>query len=224
MSEAVPLGRLERLPAREVWKHEALDFTPWLRENIDQLGEALGLEIGNDVQSEVAVGVFYADLLGVDSGSHAAILIENQLEPTDHSHLGQLLTYAGGLDSRTLVWVSPDVREEHRQALTWLNENTNADVRLFGVEIELLRIDGSVPAPHFKVVAAPNEWQKVRRARAVGSVPLPASDRAERYRAFWAQLLRELAQRQSCARRCTSTWAIATGTRRSSMHSAQTVG
>src|SRR4051794_406137 len=103
MPEPVVLGRLERLPAREVWKHEALDFTPWLRDNIDQLGEALGLEIVSEVQAEVAVGVFYADLLGVDSGSQAAILIENQLEPTDHGHLGQLLTYAGGLDSRTLA-------------------------------------------------------------------------------------------------------------------------
>src|ERR1700722_16213225 len=118
------LGRLERIDAREVWKDEARDFTPWLREHINLLGEALGLEIDADVQREVPVGLFSADLLGSELGSGATILVENQLEATDHGHLGQLLTYAGGLDARVLVWLAPTVRDEHRQALLWLNEHS----------------------------------------------------------------------------------------------------
>jgi hypothetical protein len=186
------LGSLERLDAREVWKSEPYEFTPWLRHNIALLGQALGIEIDAEVQQEVAVGLFSADLLGTDLGSSAAVLIENQLEQTDHSHLGQLLTYAGGLDSRILVWVSPNVREEHRQALTWLNENTSEDVLFFAVEIELLRIDGSKPAPHFKVVAAPNEWQKSKRVRSGPGGSGAASERNERYREFWATVIAAL--------------------------------
>lgn len=186
------LGSLERLDAREVWKSEPYEFTPWLRQNISLLGQALGIEIDAEVQQEVAVGLFSADLLGTDLGSSAAILIENQLEQTDHSHLGQLLTYAGGLDSRILVWVSPSVREEHRQALTWLNENTSEDVLFFAVEIELLRIDGSRPAPHFKVVAAPNEWQKSKRVRATTGGSASSSERNERYRDFWSTVVATL--------------------------------
>jgi hypothetical protein len=191
MTEPV-LGSLERLDARAVWKSEPYEFTPWLRQNISLLGQALGIEIDAEVQQEVAVGLFSADLLGTDLGSSAAILIENQLEQTDHSHLGQLLTYAGGLDSRILVWVSPSVREEHRQALTWLNENTSEDVLFFAVEIELLRIDGSRPAPHFKVVAAPNEWQKSKRVRAATGGSASSSERNERYRDFWATVVAAL--------------------------------
>lgn len=195
MSEPI-LGTLERLDAREVWKNEAYDFTPWLRANIALIGEALGVEIDPEVQQEVAVGLFSADLLGTDLGSQAAILIENQLDQTNHSHLGQLLTYAGGLDSKILVWVSPSVRDEHRQALTWLNENTTEDILFFGVEIELLRIDGSKPAPHFKVVAAPNEWQKSKRVRAGGGGTPATTERNQRYRDFWAGVISELRERE----------------------------
>jgi hypothetical protein len=186
----IALGTLERLDAREVWTNEAYDFTPWLRRHIHVLGQALGLEIDVDVQQEVAVGLFSADLLGTDLGSSASILIENQLAQTDHSHLGQLLTYAGGLDTSILVWVSTKVREEHRQALTWLNERTHEDVFFFAVEIELLRIDGSKPAPHFKVVVAPNEWQKSTAPRSVASRSgTLSSERGERYKEFWRGLL-----------------------------------
>ncbi len=182
------LGILKRLDAREAWKSEPYDFTPWLRHNIGLLGQALGLEIDAEVQQEVAVGLFSADLLGTGLSSRAAILIENQLEQTDHSHLGQLLTYAGGLDARILVWVSTKVREEHRQALIWLNENTREDVLIFGVEIELLRIDDSRPAPHFRIVVEPNEWQKGQQ-RVTNPGSATVSEKSQRYRAFWADLL-----------------------------------
>jgi hypothetical protein len=189
----IDLGTLERLDARQVWQNEAYDFTPWLRQHIHVLGQALGLEIDVDVQQEVAVGLFSADLLGTDLGSSASILIENQLAQTDHSHLGQLLTYAGGLGTSILVWVSTKVREEHRQALTWLNEQTHEDVLFFAVEIELLRIGDSKPAPHFKVVVAPNEWQKSKAPR--GSAPRSgalSSERGDKYKEFWRGLLREI--------------------------------
>lgn len=194
------LGALERLDAREVWKSEAYDFTPWLREHVHLLGEALGLEIDVDVQREIAVGLFSADLLGTDLGSGLSILIENQLEQTDHSHLGQLLTYAGGLGTSIVVWVSTKVREEHRQALLWLNEVTREDVLFFGVEIELLRVDGSKPAPHFKVVVAPNEWQKTASSRSSTSRSGTLSpERGERYKEFWRGLLEEILRRDARA-------------------------
>jgi hypothetical protein len=191
----VQLGALERLDAREVWKDEGRDFTPWLRDNIHLLAEALGLEIDADVQREVPVGLFSADLLGSELGSGATILVENQLEATDHGHLGQLLTYAGGLDARVLVWVAPTFRDEHRQALLWLNEHTEGDVRFFAVEVELVRIGGSLPAPNFRVVVAPTEWGKTLTGR--GSVARGMSpERVERYRAFFRDFLAAVLTRE----------------------------
>lgn len=193
MADAV-LGALERIDAREVWKDEARDFTPWLRDNIHLLGEALGVEIDADVQREVPVGLFSADLLGSELGSGGTVLIENPLEATDHGHLGQLLTYAGGLDARVLVWLAPTVRDEHRQALLWLNEHTDGDLRFFAVEVELLRIDNSRPAPHFRVVVAPTEWGKVRGSR-TGTGRGMSSERVEKYRAFFRDFLADVLAR-----------------------------
>jgi len=183
-----------------VWKSERYEFTPWLRENISLLGKALGLEIDVDVQREVTVGMFSADLVGTDLGSNASILVENQLEQTDHSHLGQLITYAAGLGTDVIVWVSTKVREEHRQAFLWLNEKTHEDMLFFAVEIELLQIDGSKPAPHFKVVVSPNEWQKSgapasNRTQGRGL----STERGERYKEFWRGLLAEILDRDAQA-------------------------
>ena len=189
MSDA--LGQIERVDPRSYWKNEAADFTPWLRENITGLATALGLELDPNVDSEVSVGPFSADLVATDLGSGAIVLVENQLEQTDHSHLGQLITYAGGLGATEVIWVSPTFRDQHRQALTWLNEMTVEDVRFFGVEIELLRIGDSPLAPNFKVVVAPSEWQKATKASASSKT----SERNQRYRAFWAALLAELHER-----------------------------
>ena len=187
------LGTIARVDPRSVWGSEPHEFTPWLRENIDLLGKALGLEIDAGVQQEVAVGLFSADLLGTDVASNAGILIENQLEATDHDHLGKLLTYAAGLDAGVLVWVSTAMREEHRQALTWLNERSLETTLFFGVEIELLSVDGSKPAPNFKVAVAPNEWQKAGTAARVGRSR--TSERNERYKAFWAETIRAVKSR-----------------------------
>ncbi|WP_084793826.1 DUF4268 domain-containing protein [Actinokineospora bangkokensis] len=159
------LGRLERLGGvREVWPDEAVDFTPWLAENIDVLSDAIGLPL-TVVAQEVAVGEFRLDIHAVDADGQA-VVIENQLGPSDHSHLGQLLVYASGLEAATAVWITTRLREDHRSALTWLNERTDAGVRAFGVELSLARIGDSVPAPVLDVVVEPNEWARATKKTA----------------------------------------------------------
>ena len=158
------LGVLTRGHPREVWANEAQNFTPWLEEHIDLLGEALGMDL-EITGREVAVGDFSLDLLGKETGTDRVVIIENQLERTDHDHLGKMLTYAGGLDARVVVWVSGHVRDEHREAIHWLNEQTTDAVAFFAVELEVLKIDDSLPALRFNIVAQPSEFQRqvVRR-------------------------------------------------------------
>jgi hypothetical protein len=153
------LGKLLRVDLRDVWKHEAIDFTPWLVEHIDLIGEVLGLDL-EVVGREQAVGDFAVDILARDLGRNKRVVIENQLEETDHAHLGQLITYAAGLEAGVVVWVSRNVREEHRQALDWLNRGDGASTEYFGVVVELLQIDGSKPAVNLRVVASPNNWSR----------------------------------------------------------------
>lgn len=155
------LGRLERVPLRDIWKSEASDFTPWLAqpEHIALLGEALGLELEVEAQ-EKDVGPFRADILCKETGSDAWVLIENQLERTDHTHLGQLLTYAAGLEAVIVVWIAERFTEEHRAALDWLNEIANEKLRCFGLEVELWKIGTSPVAPKFNVVSQPNDWAR----------------------------------------------------------------
>ena len=177
------LGTIKRIDAREVWKHEALEFTPWLKENITLLGSALGLDL-DLVESEVPVGPFSADLVAKDVSNNRWVVIENQLAPTDHSHLGQLLTYGAGTEASVFVWISPQFHEEHRAALDWLNEHSGEDVLFFGVVIELLAVDDSKPAPNFKLVSFPNEWRK-RSPGARG----PVSQKGAAYAEFFGDLL-----------------------------------
>jgi hypothetical protein len=155
------LGRLEKIDLREIWRTEALDFTPWLarEENIAILSETLGLDLEVEAQ-ERNVGPFRADILCKDLDDNSWVLIENQLERTDHGHLGQLLTYASGLTAVTIVWVAAQFTEEHRAALDWLNEITDEKFQFFGLEVELWRIGDSPAAPKFNVVSKPNHWSK----------------------------------------------------------------
>ena len=156
------LGRLERVDLREVWASEASDFTPWLagEENIAILGDVIGLDLEVEAQ-EKEVGPFRADILCRDTSSDSWVLIENQLERTDHTHLGQLLTYASGLSAVTVVWVAQRFTDEHRAVLDWLNEVTDATINFFGLEIELWRIGSSDVAPKFNIVSKPNDWTRV---------------------------------------------------------------
>lgn len=179
-------GKLKRLSLREAWSHEALEFTPWLEENIGLLNEALGLELEVKGREE-NVGDFSVDLLAEDLNSQKTAIIENQLEGTDHSHLGQLVTYAAGYGAGIVIWISESIREEHRQALEWLNEHSTEAIAFFGVIVEALQIEDSPLAINFRSVVAPNEWQK--QARTVGA---KRSERAEAYREFFQPLIDEL--------------------------------
>ena len=158
---AEELGRLIKVPLRDFWEGEASDFTPWLadEENIGLLGETIGVELEVEAQ-ERSVGPFRADILCKDTVTDSWVLIENQLERTNHTHLGQLLTYAAGLDAVTVVWIAERFTEEHRAALDWLNEITDEGFSFFGLEIELWRIGDSPMAPKFNVVSHPNDWTK----------------------------------------------------------------
>ena len=155
------LARLEAIDPRTYWKNEATAFTPWLAqgENIRLLGDTIGLELELEAR-EQGVGPFRADLLCKSTVDDSWVLIENQLEQTDHSHLGQLLTYAAGLQAVTIVWIARKMTDEHRAALDWLNEVTDTRINFFGLEIELWRISGSPLAPKFNVVSKPNDWTK----------------------------------------------------------------
>ena len=159
-----PLGTLESVYIRDVWQGESLHFTPWLAqlENLERLGVALSMAL-QPVGTETPVGPFYADIVCTNLNDGSTVLIENQLERTDHKHLGQIFTYAAGLDAVTIIWISPQFTEEHRAAIDWLNRITLDNFSFFGVEIELWRIGNSPPAPKFNIVAKPNDWTRAMR-------------------------------------------------------------
>lgn len=195
---AISVGRLERVDARTVWAHEERDFTPWLLEHADYLAEALGIDLELEA-AEHRVGPFELDLIGRDVATGTVLIVENQLAPTDHGHLGQLLTYAAGADAATVVWIATRFGEQHRQAVDWLNQRTDEETHFFAVELELLRIGDSLPAPHLKVVAAPNDWQK--SARRAGQAARTGG-KAALYASFWPKLVARLnADRPAWTRR-----------------------
>ena len=164
MAKEYQLGRLEKVDLRKVWANEARDFTPWLarEENISRLSEAIGIDLEVE-DTEKAVGSFSADILCQEANSDHRVLIENQFGKTDHDHLGKLITYAAGLDAVTIIWISSNIRDEHRAALDWLNDNTTRNIKFLGIEIELYRIGNSPIAPNFKIVSRSNEWTKTTR-------------------------------------------------------------
>ena len=164
------LGRLTRVDLREIWLSEASDFTPWLarEENLAVLADTLGIDLELEAQ-EKAVGPFRADILCKDIATGAWVLVENQLERTDHTHLGQLLTYASGLEAVTIVWIAARFTEEHRSTLDWLNKITDESFSFFGLGVELWRIGESPAAPKFNIVSKPNDWSRsvTQAARAI---------------------------------------------------------
>lgn len=165
------LGKLQKVEIRKVWAKEDSHFTPWLaqEENIALLSEELNIEIEILGQEEY-VGPFRADILGKDIATDRYIIIENQFGKTDHSHLGQIITYASGLSATTIIWISEKFTEEHRSALDWLNNITDETVEFFGIEIEIYKIGESAPAPMFNIVSKPNNWSKTvkRKSSEVG--------------------------------------------------------
>lgn len=154
---------------RTIWPHEATDFTPWLgnEENISLLGDTVGLEISVG-ETESAVGDFNVDIFATETGTGRRIIIENQLEDTDHDHLGKLITYTAGKDASIIIWIVKHAREEHRAAIEWLNNNTGDEISFFLLEVKLFKIGNSKPAVKFEVIEKPNDWTKtVRQADAL---------------------------------------------------------
>ena len=156
------LGKLEEIKdLRKIWSHEASDFTPWLAEedNLSLLADAVGLEITLD-ETESSVGDFNVDIFASETGTERKIIIENQLEDTNHDHLGKLITYASGKSADIIIWVVKRAREEHRSAIEWLNNRTDEKIAFFLVEIKLYKIGNSEIAVKFEVVEKPNDWTK----------------------------------------------------------------
>lgn len=156
----VNLGTLKEITdLRKVWPHEALNFTPWVAENVELLGDAIGLDITVD-ETESSVGDFNVDIYASETGTDRKIIIENQLEETDHDHLGKLITYASGKSADVIIWVVKHAREEHKAAIEWLNNHTDEKIGFFLCEIKLFQIGDSQIAPSFVVVEKPNDWAK----------------------------------------------------------------
>lgn len=155
------LGELKKVNLREVWQHEEYDFSKWLAEkqNIELLSEEIGIELIN-IQTEAPSGRYSVDILAEDEETKRKVIIENQLETTNHDHLGKIITYASGYDADIVIWLVKDYREEHKQAIDWLNENTNSKLNFFLIRVELWQIDNSPFAPKFNIISQPNDWAK----------------------------------------------------------------
>lgn len=176
------LSRIEKVDIRSQWANEEYDFTPWLAQegNIQILADEIGIDIEVE-DTEVFIGSYKADVVARD-GEGRKIIIENQLSKTDHKHLGQILTYASGVDAKIIIWVCTAVTDEHRQAIDWLNEISNEDVAFFACEIELWRIDDSKAAPVFKTKSSPNDWFKSVK----NAIPVKAlSETKQLHLKFW---------------------------------------
>lgn len=185
-----PLGKLERIPLRKAWAHEAGEFTPWLAQpdNLNLLAEALGLDELEPVGTEHPVGDFKVDILCTDNGGK--VIIENQLEKTNHTHLGQILTYAAGVGARKVIWVAESFRTEHVAALEFLNQHTTDELDFFAVEIELWRIGDSPMAPSFNVVVKPNDWAKMGQQNAKAAATMtPTKQRQLKFWTDWSAWL-----------------------------------
>ncbi len=180
-------GELKIIPLHKEFKHEANEFTPWLAEHIEELGDALGMDL-EILEREASVGDFSLDLLAQIVGTPTTVVIENQFKQTNHDHLGKLLTYAAGNEASVVIWVSETIRDEHRQALEWLNQRTDTETQFFGVVVELLQIDDSKPAMNFKLVVSPNVEQKINKQQRMANL----SPKQEKYRLFFNELIDEL--------------------------------
>ena len=176
------LGTLKEITdLRSIWPHEALNFTPWVAENVDLLADAVGLDITVD-ETESSVGDFNVDIYASETGTDRKIIIENQLEDTDHDHLGKLITYASGKGADVVIWVVKHAREEHKVAVEWLNNHTDDKIGFFLCEIKLFQIGDSQIAPAFTVVERPNDWTK--EIRKTASANSTQQQRLEYWQAF----------------------------------------
>ena len=164
------LSKLKKIDLRTVWKSEPNDFSKWLsqEENLSLLGEEIGIDISL-IKTEASVGRFNVDILAEEENTGRKLIIENQLEYTDHDHLGKLITYASGHDAEIIIWIVKDVREEHEKAIDWLNEHTDDEVNFFIIKIELWQIEDSPIAPKFQIISKPNEWARAIKGGVKGT-------------------------------------------------------
>ncbi|WP_027066152.1 DUF4268 domain-containing protein [Maribacter sp. Hel_I_7] len=182
------LGKLNKVNLREYWAHEALDFTQWLakEENIQLLSDEIGVSLVN-VRPEEAIGRYNVDLVATDEDSERKVIIENQLEYTDHKHLGQIITYASGYNASMIIWIVKEVREEHQKAMEWLNNNTSADLSFFLIRMELWQIGDSPFAPKFHIIVEPNDWAKALQESTTATKEL--TDTKLSQLDFWKQFM-----------------------------------
>ena len=181
------LGFLEEVNVRELWKHEQYDFSNWLakEKSMELLGDVLGLTL-TDVDKEVYVGSYRCDLVAKDEATGIKVIIENQLEASNHDHLGKLITYASGLDASVIVWIVTQAREEHRSAIEWLNNNTNENLSFFLLELHAYKIGNSLPAPKFETIEKPNGFIKSSKGNAGSGDTAKGEAEAQRLE-FWTQ-------------------------------------
>lgn len=193
MSSSIPLGRLEEVDIRQLWAHEQYNFSNWLakEENIELLNETVGLTL-TDVDKEVYVGSYRCDLVAVDETTDVKIIVENQLDSTDHDHLGKIITYASGLDANVIIWIVKEAREEHKSAIEWLNNNMVKDISFFLLEIRAFKIGDSWPAPMFKVIERPNDFIKSTKSSKDGELSKTQAERLN----FWTEFNRVVAERR----------------------------
>ena len=179
------IGKLEEVDIRELWKHEQYDFSEWLskKENIENLNEILGLTLV-DISKETYVGSYRCDLFAKDETTGIKVIIENQLEMSNHDHLGKIITYASGLDAKVVVWIVKESREEHRSAIEWLNNNTNSNINFFLIEIHAYKIGNSDNAPMFQVIEQPNDF--IKNNKSINSNDTMNKSQSQRLE-FWNQ-------------------------------------
>lgn len=180
----IAFDRLRDVALREAWAHEAHAFTPWLAANIDHISEAIRVPL-ELTGTEVAVGPFSADILARNPQDDSVVLIENQLEATDHTHLGQIMTYLAGLDAKTVVWIAPSFREPHLSAIRWLNKHTADGFSFFALRLRVVRIGESPFAPIFEAVEKPSGWERQLQVE----VKAGQSDITRLRAGFWSGLL-----------------------------------
>ncbi len=179
------LSKLTEVDIREIWQHEQYDFSNWLakEQNIEYINEILGLTL-TDIDKEAYVGAYRCDLVARDESSNTKVIIENQLESSNHDHLGKIITYASGLDANVVVWIVREAREEHISAIEWLNNNTNTDVNFFLIELHAYKIGDSDPAPKFEVIEKPNGF--IKNLKGTGGDKEMTKTRQERLN-FWME-------------------------------------
>lgn len=187
------IGKLEEVDIRELWKHEQYDFSEWLskKENIENLNDILGLTLV-DISKETYVGAYRCDLFAKDETTGIKVIIENQLEMSNHDHLGKIITYASGLDAKVVVWIVKEAREEHRSAIEWLNNNTNSNVNFFLIEIHAYKIGNSDNAPMFQVIEQPNDF--IKNNKSTNSSDTMNKSQSQRVE-FWNQFNNVLVER-----------------------------